>query len=443
MRKRSPFFLAVFAFSLSGAARAEDDPRALIERALKALGGEEKLSQKVATQRKVKGILYAPGLAEQGIPVAGELHTQSGNRSRFTFQVEVLGNKIEAVQVTNGDKAWRGIKDQVEELKGEELDSMRKSLHQDRVVSLIPLLKDKGFTLTSLGESKVEDRPVQGIKVSYKGQPETMLYFDKETGLVVKYAYRAKRFGDEKESLQESILSDYRELDPAAGDERTLKAAKVHTDGPGLLEFLRMQTPDPARVDKVKALVRKLGDDKFEVREKAAADLVALGEVAVPFLREATKDQELEVARRAQDCLDKIGERKSESVQGAVVRLLALRKPAGTAEALLNLLPHADEATAREIRSALYALAQRDGKPDPVLEKALEDKDPVRRAAAAAVLGKDGGAYLKQPGRRLYISGIKQSFKVTSYSDGKIIMSLEIEDVQFFNQFDDKEFERP
>jgi hypothetical protein len=444
MLRRSALLLAVF-FLLPESVRSTDDPRALVEKALKALGGEEKLGQKVATQRKVRGTFWpAPGDAlGLEVPIGGELRSQSGNRSRFSFHVEMLGNKVEAVQIMNGDKAWRVMNGQVSAIEGEELLGLKQSLHQDRVMSLIPLLKDKRFTLAALDETKVEGRPASGIKVSFPDQSDTEIYFDKETGLPVKYGYRAKRFGETKERLHETILGDYRELNPAAADERVLKSAGVAVDPAGLLEYLRMSGSDAGRVEKAKELIRKLGDDSFAVREKAAADLVELGAVALPFLREAAKDKDLEIARRAQECLDKIGERKGDSTRAAAIRLIAVRQPAGAAEVLLNSLPGADEALAREIRSALYAVALRDGKPDPILVKALEDKDPVRRAAAAAVLGKDGGAFLRQPRRRLVVSGVKMSFKTTSYTDGHKSMELFVEDVQLFNAFDDKDFAQP
>src|SRR5262249_27168702 len=47
----------------------------------------------------------------------------------------------------------------------------------------------------------------------------------------------------------------------------------------------------------------------------------------------------------------------------------------------------ASEAT----REALAAVAQKDGKPEPVLLKALEDKSTLRREAAAVALAKGGG----------------------------------------------------
>jgi hypothetical protein len=50
-----------------------------------------------------------------------------------------------------------------------------------------------------------------------------------------------------------------------------------------------------------------------------------------------------------------------------------------------------EESLVHELQASLTALAIRDGKPDPALIQALEDKLPVRRAAAAAALAQAGG----------------------------------------------------
>jgi hypothetical protein len=78
-----------------------------------------------------------------------------------------------------------------------------------------------------------------------------------------------------------------------------------------------------------------------------------------------------------------------------------------------------------------------------VLVKALADKDPARRAVAAAALGKDGGAYLKEPRRRIYTKVPKQAAKTSSYVDGNLQVEFEASEWEFFNRFEDKEFAKP
>lgn len=181
------------------------------------------------------------------------------------------------------------------------------------------------------------------------------------------------------------------EADPVARDEQTLREARLSTDGPALLEFFRKRTARDVDLTKLRTLVRQLGDDSFEMREKASAQLVTLGITAAPYLKEVLKDPDIEIVRRAEECLRRIGEGSSGALVDAAARLLAARKPDGAAEALLGYLPFAeDEVSAEEIRDALTSLASRNGKPEPALVAALTDKVPGRRAAAAVALVKTG-----------------------------------------------------
>src|SRR5262249_40263233 len=128
-------------------------------------------------------------------------------------------------------------------------------------------------------------------------------------------------------------------------------------------------------------------DNSFPVREKASSALVALGNVAVPSLRQALTDPDIEIVRRAENCLRLIEKGYGAAVPAAAARALARRKPAGAADVLLGYLPVAEnEAVAEEVRKSLVAVAVRDGKPEPALRAALADKLPARRAVAAEVL---------------------------------------------------------
>lgn len=89
-----------------------------------------------------------------------------------------------------------------------------------------------------------------------------------------------------------------------AADERLLKEAGVKADGPALVEFFRKRVPPDVSPERLAALVKQLGDDDFDAREKASAALKALGARALPALRRAAGDADPEVKRRAQECLD-------------------------------------------------------------------------------------------------------------------------------------------
>ncbi|HZT81773.1 MAG TPA: HEAT repeat domain-containing protein [Gemmataceae bacterium] len=179
------------------------------------------------------------------------------------------------------------------------------------------------------------------------------------------------------------------EPDALAADEQALRAAKLPTDGPGLLAFFKARTPSDADREKLAATVRRLGDESFEVREQATRELIARGRSAVPFLRPALRDPDPEIARRAARCLEAIAGGNEPALAASAARLVAARKPDGAAAALLAYLPAADDETTEEaVLQALAAVGVRDGKPESAVVAALADRQPMRRAGAAMVLGK-------------------------------------------------------
>jgi HEAT repeat protein len=163
-------------------------------------------------------------------------------------------------------------------------------------------------------------------------------------------------------------------------------------DGPALLAEFRKHTLTSTDREKVEAMIHHLGDESFAVRELASADIVSFGALAIPPLRDAARDADKERARRAADCLQLLTQKSEKDLPLAAPRLLALRKPPGAIDALLDYAPFTDnEAMRDEIETALAALAMTDDKPDATLVRSLADKQSLRRALAAGALGRSGG----------------------------------------------------
>ena len=433
LRLLSVVLLASCGFSAS---RAEE-PRDVVARAVKAMGGEELLAMKLATAVKVRGKILQPGLGDRTF-FTGHLLTQSARARRYDLSIEQDGNKFDYSQIIVEGKGWRIIPGgAVMDVAEEELRQMSYQLDQDRAAALLPLLQDKGYTLTSLEETEVEGRPAVGIKAAFKDRQDSLLWFDKKTGFLVKTAYK-----DKKEKLLETVLADYREAG-REDDERLLHGAELETDARTLLAYLRRQTPDAAKIAQVRTLIRKLGDETFEVREQAVKDLVLLEKVAIPFLQQARKDGDAEVVRRAGECLEQIEKRTNNATIQAAIRFVGWTRPEGGAAALLALLPGVEEVVANEVRAVLVVYAERDGKPDPALVLALDDKEPIIRAVAVAVLGRDGGEYLKQPGRQLFVRGLKQAMRSKYFEGGKASFELQVIEFRVVNRLDPKLFEKP
>jgi HEAT repeat protein len=154
-----------------------------------------------------------------------------------------------------------------------------------------------------------------------------------------------------------------------------------------LLDEVRKRTVTEARRQKCEDLIKQLGDADFAVREKAQAEVKAMGSLIVPLLRNATKNSDLEIRNRARDCLSIMERDKNLPLSPITPRLIALRKPAGAAEALLAYVPYADEEMALpEVQLALNTVAFKNGKPEPAVVRGLSDPQGARRAAAAEAL---------------------------------------------------------
>jgi hypothetical protein len=192
------------------------------------------------------------------------------------------------------------------------------------------------------------------------------------------------------------------EPNTAGADEQLLKAAKVGTDSAGLLEFFRKRTRKDSDADRIQKLIQQLGDESYEVREKASQELMEAGAASRAHLLKATDDKNPEIARRAGECLEHLEEGPGSTLPIAAARLLKLRKPPDAVEVLLAYVPWADdEGVAEEVRTTLAGLALDDGKPDPLLVKALTDPTAARRTAAGVALARSGGEDIRADVKKL------------------------------------------
>jgi HEAT repeat protein len=175
-------------------------------------------------------------------------------------------------------------------------------------------------------------------------------------------------------------------------DEQLLRSAGLGTDGPALLDLFRKRTQATADREQIRSLVAQLSDESPAKREKAGAELIALGMAAVPYLREASRNvDDRELLARTRRCLDFIDGPTSVPLVLSATRLLAQRRPEGAVEALLQFLPMAEsDGVLDQLRQTLPELGLGDGKPEPALLAALDDKLSVRRAVAAEALAQLG-----------------------------------------------------
>ncbi|MCI0742600.1 MAG: hypothetical protein L0Y72_26505 [Gemmataceae bacterium] len=188
----------------------DKDARAVIDKALTAHGGEANLAKFKAVTFKGAGTFFGLG---EGIPYNGEWHFQGEKQSRFTIEIKVGDQAIRLTQVVNGNKGWSKLNDELKDLPKEEIEEEKHGIYAQWISNLHPL-KDKGFKLASVGEAQVNDKPALGVRVSREGKRDVNLFFDKTSGLLVKYEHQVKdvKGGGNKEMNEEVFLHDYKDF---------------------------------------------------------------------------------------------------------------------------------------------------------------------------------------------------------------------------------------
>ncbi|HVK10985.1 MAG TPA: hypothetical protein VM597_19610, partial [Gemmataceae bacterium] len=213
---------------LAAAPVRADDARAVVEKALKAHGGAETLAKFPAVTVGFKGTFHGMG---QEIPMTGQVTSQGVDRIKMDMEIEAGGQKIRVVNVITKDAGWTKVADNLMELGKDQLAEGLAQAHAGYVATLVPL-KDKAYTLASTGEIKVNEKPAVGVKVSTKGQRDVTLYFDKESGLLVKSEHLVKDEGSGQEVQEETFYADYKEVQ---GTKQAMKF-KVNRDGKLFME---------------------------------------------------------------------------------------------------------------------------------------------------------------------------------------------------------------
>jgi hypothetical protein len=240
------FVTAVLAVSFvcvsCGLSRADEkEATAILDKAIKAMGGEEKLSKIKAYSVKSKGTLTIMGNDSDFTTSAtheGLDHYKSEFASRFG------DNDFKAIAVVNGDKGWSKFGDMDMDMDENRLKDEKRRIYLGMIGSHPICAKEKGFKIESAPEEKVGDKPAAVLKITGPDGKDLKLFFDKESGLPVKQVASVPDFGGQGEFTQETTFSDYKDFD---GVKRATKSTATR-DGE---KFLSSELVEFKVLDKV------------------------------------------------------------------------------------------------------------------------------------------------------------------------------------------------
>ena len=246
-RLASALCLFVLVGGLAGVSRASDDKaKAIVDKAVNALGGEEKLNSAKAFTWKGKGKINFMGNESDFTLDAA---AQGLDHYRGTIDGEFGGQSVKIITVLNGAKGWRKLGDQGGPLEDDRLANEKRTLYLVQAPINLAPLRDKNFKLETAGDEKVGDKPADVLKVTGPDGKEFKMYFDKESGLPVKQAAKVLDFMG-NEVAQETTYADYKDMDGLK------KATKLQVKRDGdkfieqeIVEFKIVDKLDPKTFD--------------------------------------------------------------------------------------------------------------------------------------------------------------------------------------------------
>jgi len=222
--------------------RADDDAKKIIQEAVKAYGGAEVLAKHHGKGVIQKGKLHA---SAGGMDLDGTVEVSAENgKFRRTVNLSIMGMEIAQTTVFNGEALWVAANGTIMLTvdKKEDVDLIKESLFAEEAFSQV-LRGEPGFKLSVIGDDKVDDNAVVGIRISKDGHKDVSVYFDKKTHLARKVVNRGLDIQTQMEVESERILDNYKEFD---GQMRPTRAI-VNQDGKKVAE---VEFTDVKYVDK-------------------------------------------------------------------------------------------------------------------------------------------------------------------------------------------------
>jgi hypothetical protein len=236
-------FAAALLAALAPAARADDAAaRAVVRKAITAAGWDKDPGRPNFTW-KTDGKLTAGGME---VPFSGTWWVRTPDSYRFEIAVEFMGQKTPITFVVNGDKVWESALGMTRDVGGEKKEYGQGQAYQFWVLTLAPLVKEKGFTLDTVPDKEVGGKPAAGVKVAREGKPTLTLYFDKGTGLLAKSEVPTKdEFQGWKEVTDEVYYEDWKDVN----GRKSFGKFRVVRDGKPMMTCTTTDNKMPEKLD--------------------------------------------------------------------------------------------------------------------------------------------------------------------------------------------------
>jgi hypothetical protein len=167
--------------ALAGRAGAQGPAVTAVNKAIQAQGGMAALERARAMSRKSSGTMV---INAKELPFSSELVADLPDRYRLA--VELGPEKMQILTIVNRDKGWHLNAGSTIEMTRESLAEAREEGYVLLLSTLAPLINEKQLTLQMMRGEKFQGKEVTVVKAAMMGHDDVLLYFDKESNLLVK-----------------------------------------------------------------------------------------------------------------------------------------------------------------------------------------------------------------------------------------------------------------
>jgi hypothetical protein len=188
-----------------------DSAWAVIERAIKLTGGKGAWGAKTGLKTRSEGRFVDSG--SSSLAYAAETHLQIPDRLRNQMKVNRSKSGPEQVLlVLDGETGWRRSGSRVQKLPSSALAEIREETYGANLLWLMSRADRAVFDATLLGDQTLNGQTLTGVEVTSQGHARVGLFFDKDTGLLMRRV-QSLPAGEGRYILQETSYSEYKEFD--------------------------------------------------------------------------------------------------------------------------------------------------------------------------------------------------------------------------------------
>jgi hypothetical protein len=189
-------------------APAQEDAIKIVKRAIEAHGGKANVAKLRTMRIKVEGTAYlVPG--QPGVPFIIEDVWKMPDKYKTTSTVRIGAKDQTNTLIVNGNVGFSPEGGQLPANALAEFKEQKRGEDYDR----FGFLSDANVNLTSLGEAMVDGKPGHAVLVKSEGHRDVKLWFQDESGLLVKREHSVLDPATNKEVNQEVVFGDFQDKD--------------------------------------------------------------------------------------------------------------------------------------------------------------------------------------------------------------------------------------